>query len=87
MRRDGAQATATAAGAAFLVEDVQRFGAFVTHIGRVTAGELKPGDAVQLCVDYGRRAPIAQVSLGSSWITRSSTVSTRGCVHVRSRGW
>ncbi|EOD18926.1 alanyl-tRNA synthetase [Emiliania huxleyi CCMP1516] len=50
----------TAAGAAFLVEDVQRFGAFVTHIGRVTAGELKPGDAVQLCVDYGRRAPIAQ---------------------------
>mmetsp|Transcript_24531 Transcript_24531/g.74806 ORF Transcript_24531/g.74806 Transcript_24531/m.74806 type:complete len:476 (+) Transcript_24531:1914-3341(+) len=49
----------TSSGATFEVTDVQKFGAFIAHIGRITDGELSVGDDVSLTVDYGRRAPIA----------------------------
>ena len=37
-----------------------RVGLAPETLRRTNLGALKPGDAVQLCVDYGRRAPIAQ---------------------------
>ena len=50
----------TSSGATFVVEDVQKFGAFIAHIGRVTEGTLKLGDSLSLAVDYARRAPVAR---------------------------
>ena len=47
-------------GASFEVSDVQKFGAYVLHIGKVTSGSFKVGAAVTLALDYGRRALIAQ---------------------------
>ena len=42
-----------------VVEDVQVFGGFVLHIGRVTSGSLKVGDAVRCAPDYDRRGYVA----------------------------
>ena len=50
----------SAAGAAFEVEDVKRFGAYVLHVGRFSAGALALGDAVTATVDYAKRAPVAR---------------------------
>lgn len=50
----------TASGANFTVSDVQKFGAFIAHIGHVSEGELCLGDELTLSVDYARRAPIAR---------------------------
>jgi len=50
----------TSGGASFDVSDVRKFGAYVMHIGKVSAGTLSLGDDVSLAVDYGRRAPIAK---------------------------
>ena len=47
-------------GASFAVSDVQKFGAYVLHIGKVTSGSFKVGAAVTLTLDYARRALIAQ---------------------------
>ena len=47
-------------GFSFGVEDVQKFGAYVLHIGRCTAGNLAPGAAVSCVIDYARRALIAK---------------------------
>ena len=46
-------------GGEFVVDDVQVFGGFVLHIGRVTAGALRLGDLVTVNVDYERRGHIA----------------------------
>ena len=51
------------------------------HRGRIATARLF--HTLRACAP---RADLAVVA-GSSWITWSSTVSTRGCVHVRSRGW
>ena len=50
----------TEGGAQFTVTDVQKFGGFVLHIGKLAAGSLSVGDAVSAQVDYARRALIAK---------------------------
>jgi len=50
----------TSDGAEFKVDDVQKFGAYILHIGKCTKGSFKVGAQVSLSVDYARRAPIAK---------------------------
>lgn len=50
----------SASGGVFTVSDVQKFGAFIAHIGRISDGEISVGDELTLSVDYTRRAPIAR---------------------------
>jgi alanyl-tRNA synthetase len=46
-------------GALFLVTDtVKKLGEIFIHIGRVEKGGFRPGDAVELVVDHGRRTAI-----------------------------
>ena len=47
-------------GSSFNVTDVQKFGAYVVHIGTVTGGTLAIGDTVEASVDYARRALVAK---------------------------
>ncbi|EFA1772595.1 alanine--tRNA ligase [Escherichia coli] len=42
----------------FVVEDTQKYGQAIGHIGKLAAGSLKVGDAVQADVDDARRARI-----------------------------
>lgn len=42
----------------FAVEDTQKYGRAIGHIGKLAAGSLKVGDAVQADVDEARRARI-----------------------------
>ncbi|HAW2879314.1 alanine--tRNA ligase [Escherichia coli] len=42
----------------FVVEDTQKYGQAIGHIGKLVAGSLKVGDAVQADVDEARRARI-----------------------------
>lgn len=42
----------------FAVEDTQKYGQVIGHIGKLAAGSLKVGDAVQADVDEARRARI-----------------------------
>ncbi len=42
----------------FVVEDTQKYGRAIGHIGKLAAGSLKVGDAVQADVDEARRARI-----------------------------
>ncbi|EHY7966966.1 alanine--tRNA ligase [Escherichia coli] len=42
----------------FVVEDTQKYGQAIGHIGQLAAGSLKVGDAVQADVDEARRARI-----------------------------
>ncbi|CTV14884.1 alanine--tRNA ligase [Escherichia coli] len=44
----------------FAVEDTQKYGQAIGHIGKLAAGSLKVGDAVQADVDEARRARIRQ---------------------------
>ena len=46
------------AGFAFAVSDTQKYGRAIGHIGKLSAGSLKIGDAVQADVDEARRARI-----------------------------
>ncbi len=46
-------------GGEFRVEHAQAFGAYVLHIGRITRGEIRVGDDVQLHLDTQRRTHIA----------------------------
>ena len=46
------------AGFSFSVNDTQKYGQAIGHLGKLTAGSLKVGDAVQADVDEARRARI-----------------------------
>ncbi|HAI5654270.1 TPA: alanine--tRNA ligase [Escherichia coli] len=46
------------ANVSFAVEDTQKYGQAIGHIGKLAAGSLKVGDAVQADVDEARRARI-----------------------------
>ncbi|EOK8504566.1 alanine--tRNA ligase [Escherichia coli] len=46
------------ANCSFAVEDTQKYGQAIGHIGKLAAGSLKVGDAVQADVDEARRARI-----------------------------
>ncbi len=46
-------------GGEFRVEDVRTFGGYVVHFGRVTRGEVRVGDDVQLHVEHQRRDRIS----------------------------
>jgi alanyl-tRNA synthetase len=50
----------SAEGASLAVESVQKYGAYVLHIGKMTVGTLKLGEEISLQVDYARRALIAK---------------------------
>jgi len=47
-------------GAVFAVEDTQRSGAIILHLGRMTRGELRTGQGVRAKVDAARRLDIAR---------------------------
>ncbi|MFI4898079.1 MAG: alanine--tRNA ligase [Phycisphaerales bacterium JB059] len=59
MRETRSNASDTHHGGEFRVEDVQAFGGYVLHIGRVTRGEVRVGDDVQLHIDNQRRLHVA----------------------------
>ncbi len=46
------------AGFTFAVDDTQKYGQVIGHLGKLSAGALKVGDAVQADVDEARRARI-----------------------------
>ena len=46
-------------GAKMNVENVQIYGQYILHLGKVVEGTFNKNDAVKCCVDYVRRAPIA----------------------------
>lgn len=46
------------AGLTFAVDDTQKYGQAIGHLGKLSAGALKVGDAVQADVDEARRARI-----------------------------
>ncbi|EHA6036301.1 alanine--tRNA ligase [Salmonella enterica] len=46
------------AGFTFAVDDTQKYGQAIGHLGKLSAGSLKVGDAVQADVDEARRARI-----------------------------
>jgi alanyl-tRNA synthetase len=46
-------------GAKVVVENVQSYGQYILHLGKVVDGKLNKGDSVSCSVDYVRRAPIA----------------------------
>ncbi|EHJ0804442.1 alanine--tRNA ligase [Salmonella enterica] len=46
------------AGFTFVVDDTQKYGQAIGHLGKLSAGALKVGDAVQADVDEARRARI-----------------------------
>ncbi|EAV6404328.1 alanine--tRNA ligase [Salmonella enterica] len=46
------------AGFTFAVDDTQKYGQAIGHLGKLSAGDLKVGDAVQADVDEARRARI-----------------------------
>ncbi|EDW0520352.1 alanine--tRNA ligase [Salmonella enterica subsp. enterica] len=46
------------AGFTFAVDDTQKYGQAIGHLGKLSAGALKVGDAVQVDVDEARRARI-----------------------------
>ncbi|EBC5053575.1 alanine--tRNA ligase [Salmonella enterica] len=46
------------AGFSFAVDDTQKYGQAIGHLGKLSAGALKVGDAVQADVDEARRARI-----------------------------
>ncbi len=46
------------AGFTFAVDDTQKYGQAIGHLGKLSAGALKVGDAVQADVDEARRARI-----------------------------
>ncbi|ASG15468.1 alanine--tRNA ligase [Salmonella enterica] len=46
------------AGFTFAVDDTQKYGQAISHLGKLSAGALKVGDAVQADVDEARRARI-----------------------------
>lgn len=41
------------------VDNVQLYGQFVMHVGKVVRGTVKVGETATCCVDYKRRSPIA----------------------------
>ena len=49
----------TSSGATIQINNVQIYGSFVLHLGKVTDGTVSVGDSATCCVDYVRRAPIA----------------------------
>ncbi|EFG2172450.1 alanine--tRNA ligase [Escherichia coli] len=54
----GDQGELKGANFSFAVEDTQKYGQAIGHIGKLAAGSLKVGDAVQADVDEARRARI-----------------------------
>ncbi|HHA7949126.1 TPA: alanine--tRNA ligase [Salmonella enterica] len=46
------------AGFTFAVDDTQKYGQAIGHLGKLSAGDLKVGDAIQADVDEARRARI-----------------------------
>ena len=52
-------------GCEFQVVDVQKFGSYILHIGRLVSGNFVVGDSLTCSVDYSRRALIAKNHTGT----------------------
>jgi len=57
---DQATITGGSGKAEFKCDDVQKYAGYVLHIGSISSGSLKKGDAIKIKVDYTRRALIAK---------------------------
>ena len=77
----------TADGTVFVVSNVQKFGAYILHIGTLGSGAVRVGGRVDLEVDYERRALCAANHTSThllNWALRKvlagSTIDQRGSI-------
>ena len=77
----------TADGTVFVVSNVQKFGAYILHIGTLGSGAVRVGGKVDLEVDYERRALCAANHTSThllNWALRKvlagSTIDQRGSI-------
>ena len=68
----------------FAVEDTQKYGQAIGHIGKLAAGSLKVGDAVQADVDEARRARI-RLNHSSTHLMHAALRQVLG-THVSQKG-
>ncbi|HAM3290934.1 TPA: alanine--tRNA ligase [Escherichia coli] len=68
----------------FVVEDTQKYGQAIGHIGKLAAGSLKVGDAVQADVDEARRARI-RLNHSSTHLMHAALRQVLG-THVSQKG-
>ena len=68
----------------FVVEDTQKYGQAIGHIGKLAAGSLKVGDAVQADVDEARRARI-RLNLSATHLMHAALRQVLG-THVSQKG-
>ncbi|EGM8847414.1 alanine--tRNA ligase [Escherichia coli] len=68
----------------FAVEDTQKYGQAIGHIGKLAAGSLKVGDAVQADVDEARRARI-RLNHSATHLMHASLRQVLG-THVSQKG-
>ncbi len=68
----------------FAVEDTQKYGQAIGHIGKLAAGSLKVGDAVQADVDEARRARI-RLNHSATHLMHAALLQVLG-THVSQKG-
>ncbi|EMQ3521148.1 alanine--tRNA ligase [Escherichia coli O166:H45] len=68
----------------FVVEDTQKYGQAIGHIGKLAAGSLKVGDAVQADVDEARRARI-RLNHSATHLMHAALRQVL-CTHVSQKG-
>ncbi|ECH8730498.1 alanine--tRNA ligase [Salmonella enterica subsp. enterica] len=72
------------AGFTFAVDDTQKYGQAIGHLGKLSAGALKVGDAVQADVDEARRARI-RLNHSATHLMHSALRQVLG-THVAQKG-